>query len=189
MYVYLITNTVNGKQYVGKTVQSIAARWKNHVHAVKRGSQYLLHRAIRKYGVENFRIDPLLSTLKTDAELLRWEEELISLLATKVPHGYNLTDGGEGISGHKMTADSIRKMSEAASRRKPDDPRFKNLRPGTDVLHAWRAQGNSANRGQTFSAEWRQNLSEAHKGFKPTPDTCAKLSASIKAAWAKRKAQ
>ena len=30
-FIYLITNNVNGKQYVGQTIQTIQKRWNSHV--------------------------------------------------------------------------------------------------------------------------------------------------------------
>jgi GIY-YIG catalytic domain len=48
---YIITNLVNGKRYIGKTVQSLAARWRGHLASVRRGSSCYLRHAIRKYNV------------------------------------------------------------------------------------------------------------------------------------------
>ena len=48
--VYLIWNMVNGKKYVGQTIQPLEKRFNAHKYA-----DSLLGRAIRKYGAENFR--------------------------------------------------------------------------------------------------------------------------------------
>ena len=48
--VYLITNTVNGKVYVGQTINGLSKRWKGHKNDVRKGSQNPLHRAIRCTG-------------------------------------------------------------------------------------------------------------------------------------------
>lgn len=93
--VYLITNLVTGKLYVGQTMKSVAQRWRAHVHATgnKRRLQPITA-AIRKYGPDAFVIEELevcadRATLN-DAEL-RWATNL----DTFAPVGYNLR-AGEG---------------------------------------------------------------------------------------------
>ncbi len=103
MFVYLITNKLNGKQYVG---QSTCKRgpdyyWKlRNLHLAERGfkTKPYLFSAIRKYGRDAFEFEVLV-TLKTKAELDLYEKLLIKCLVTKAPSGYNLTNGGEGSSG------------------------------------------------------------------------------------------
>jgi group I intron endonuclease len=121
--VYVITNKVNGKQYVGLDTSCDPEnhRWKCHINAAARGrSKYPLHRAIRKYGVKNFTAEIIqhCCTLKTLNAAERW---WIKKLGTKTPNGYNLTDGGEGILGFVHTTRSHRKIS-VASKMMHDDP-------------------------------------------------------------------
>ena len=54
--VYLITNRVNGKRYVGITSRGYQERFKEHIHDALNGSKTILHNAIRKYGQDNFDI-------------------------------------------------------------------------------------------------------------------------------------
>jgi predicted GIY-YIG superfamily endonuclease len=49
MYVYQITNKLNGKIYVGQTKFSVEKRFKQHAKA-----NSVIGCAIRKYGIENF---------------------------------------------------------------------------------------------------------------------------------------
>ena len=53
--IYKITNTVNGKVYVGQTVRSINHRWSQHLYVNSTCTR--MNAAIKKYGKENFRID------------------------------------------------------------------------------------------------------------------------------------
>lgn len=86
----------------------------------------------------------------------------------------NLTDGGDGVSGHRMSNEARLKMSKAAKQRGPDDSRLKNLRPGTEILRQWRAAGNAApNLGRKFSKETRRRMSEAGKRRCLTPEGLA----------------
>lgn len=60
-YIYVITNDVNGKQYVGKTNGTIEKRFKEHIKDSKRErcEKRPLYNAINKYGIEHFSIKQL----------------------------------------------------------------------------------------------------------------------------------
>lgn len=91
-HLYIITNSINGKQYVGKTYDKLEDRWASHVRDAKRFPDRPLYRAFIKYGVENFTIK-LVDNFK--AGLLEEEEiALISKLNT-YNKGYNATLGGD----------------------------------------------------------------------------------------------
>jgi group I intron endonuclease len=98
---YLITNTINSKAYIGITTRSIARRWYEHKF-VSNSCGKLLAKAINKYGAEAFEIKPIASA-KTIEDLKEIEKELITQFQTKVPFGYNLTDGGDGVFGFKQS--------------------------------------------------------------------------------------
>ena len=75
-YIYCITNQINGKQYVGKTTQSITKRFKEHCQDYKRerNDKRPLYKAFNKYGIENFIVeteDPLL-IFDSIADAARW---------------------------------------------------------------------------------------------------------------------
>lgn len=114
---YLITNLVNGKRYVGKTTKTLALRWRQHLaHMKSHAYNSILHAAIRKYGAENFTIDPLSPArydLTKENDLNEWECLMIRLIGTKAPKGYNLTDGGDGTSGRTVTEEEIRKRVDS----------------------------------------------------------------------------
>lgn len=111
--IYLLTNTRNGKSYVGRTVyKSASKRWSTHKWAAKRGSTSALHAAIRKYGSGAFVLEVLdrVTTLKgaVIAEVC-WIEQR----CTVAPAGYNLSPGGLGPIGVKRT-DEYRSKQRAA---------------------------------------------------------------------------
>lgn len=97
MFIYLITNTISGKQYVGQTTRDAAWRWKQHVHSAACGSSYRIHHAIRKYGDVAFRIDILESKCETKQQLDVVEVFWIAELQTD-KKGYNISPGGNGTS-------------------------------------------------------------------------------------------
>lgn len=92
-YIYLITNNVNGKVYVGKTEDSIQKRFKEHCADSKkeRCKNRPLYRAMNKYGCENFTVSLLEETDQPEAREVYWIEQKQSYHT-----GYNATRGGDG---------------------------------------------------------------------------------------------
>lgn len=82
--VYKITNLINGKYYIGK-------------HQTKNlddgymGSSAVLKRAIRKYGLDNFKKE-ILYIFNSEAEMNAKEKELVVISENT----YNLNQGGHG---------------------------------------------------------------------------------------------
>lgn len=72
MIIYLITNKINDKRYVGLTTQTMEERWKQHKYDALHGNNYPIHKAMRKYGIENFRIE-IIDTATSIEELKRKE--------------------------------------------------------------------------------------------------------------------
>ncbi len=113
MIIYKVTNLINNKIYIGKTVNTLEYRKKQHLSDAKyKRHKMLLHRAIMKYGSENFVWEALDTVMFSDL-LLDLEKFYIKKYNCKHPNGYNLTDGGEGICGHKFSEESRKKMSLA----------------------------------------------------------------------------
>lgn len=94
-YIYLITNKINNKKYVGKTTQSIEKRWEEHISDSKKERCEIrpLYRAIRKYGIENFIIKEI---EKGSADILSEREQYWIQYYNTYEDGYNATLGGDG---------------------------------------------------------------------------------------------
>lgn len=94
--IYLLTNKINEKQYVGLTIQTLELRWKNHVENAQMNcikSEYSLHAAIREYGRSAFTIEEIdRGTTKKDLE--QKERYWIREKKTLIPNGYNISPGG-----------------------------------------------------------------------------------------------
>lgn len=60
-YIYVITNNINKKQYIGKTNLTIEKRFKEHIYDSKkeRCEKRPLYSAMNKYGIEHFSIEQL----------------------------------------------------------------------------------------------------------------------------------
>ena len=94
-YIYVITNDVNNKQYVGKTNFSIEKRFKEHVSLSERTrhEKRPLYDAMNKYGIEHFSIEQLEECLPEETAIR--EQYWIDKLNTH-NKGYNATYGGDG---------------------------------------------------------------------------------------------
>lgn len=153
--IYKITCLVNGKSYVGQTRQKLNRRISGHKTCkVKRG----IDAAIDLYKWENFTVEVL---EECPVELLNEREIFwIAKLNTKVPNGYNLTDGGDN---------SLNPSDETRAKISANHADFSGEKNGFYGKH--------------HSEETRAKMSAAKKGkpHKPhSPETCAKIAASNK---------
>jgi len=106
--IYKITNQVNGKFYVGRTIKSLQHRFRNHCYeALERNSTIYFNKAIRKYGKENFIIEQI--EICDPNSIGQREMFWISELS---PH-YNQTLGGDGgMLGFKHSEETKNLLSE-----------------------------------------------------------------------------
>lgn len=107
-FIYLVTNKINGKIYVGKTKYTITTRWSQHKCEAKRliPNVYFV-RALHKYGPENFSVIEL---EQCDNILLNERERYYIALyhSNDKEIGYNSTNGGDGAE--KYAPDDIYKL-------------------------------------------------------------------------------
>jgi group I intron endonuclease len=123
MFVYLITNSINGKKYVGQhSGNDLDKYWSHCVAHALRGSsdKPYLYNAVRKYRPENLCIKPLV-IVGTKWEMDLYEKGMIKALNTRKPFGYNITEGGDGVLGLRHSEESNQKNREAHLGRK-DSP-------------------------------------------------------------------
>lgn len=95
--IYLIQNLINNKVYVGKTYQSVQARFKEHWYNAKWGYDFYFYKALRKYGPDSFEVQEIART--GTAEAANNLEKLYILLFRSFDpvFGYNGTLGGDGV--------------------------------------------------------------------------------------------
>jgi group I intron endonuclease len=92
--IYKITNIVNGKFYIGITKKLLKLRLKGHENSAAQGRKGKFMTAIRKHGIELFKIEQL----DTAKDLREANEMEIYYIATLKPN-YNCTKGGDGTKG------------------------------------------------------------------------------------------
>ena len=176
-FIYCITCLPTGKWYFGQTIHTIKYRWNRHILSTQRGSDHKFHRAIRKYGEENFLVEEVLAVCAPTKDVLKAkldyiEIRLIRKFDTK-RNGYNSTDGGDGLvnlseesllkiskalKGRKFSEKTLKKMSEAAKLRIGE----LNSNFGNHKL----AGNNHPLYGKHHSEESKKKISEANRGKK-----------------------
>jgi group I intron endonuclease len=116
-FIYKITNLTNGKIYIGKTTNKTPHnRWAKHINVAKYKTTYnhayqAIHKAINKYGVNNFTFE-IIEELESEVLGLEREVFWIQHYQSFGPAGYNLTAGGDGSSGFKHSEETKSQMSK-----------------------------------------------------------------------------
>jgi group I intron endonuclease len=154
MVVYKITNTVNGKMYIGCTI-NYAERIKKHLSGKRSGSM-LLFKAVNKYGKDAFTCQ-IISTYNDEASMFLAEKENITKFNSLIPNGYNIHLGGKG-GRMKLTEEQIEARRAHA-----------RLLSKNNI-------GNKYSAGTVHTDEMRSAVSKAHKGKKLTAETRMKMS-------------
>ena len=157
--VYLIVNRIDGKSYIGKTGKSLDRRWNEHVRSInsspktRHGRNYF-HRALRKYGVDQFDRCILADGLDVDG-VNAMEIYYIALFNSNDPEfGYNCTIGGDGMIPNDVIREKIRRN------------RLGVVRPQSEAERKWRSEymrGNTYSLGKTKTDDIKRNMSEAAK--------------------------
>lgn len=86
-YIYKVTNQINGKVYIGETIQTISKRWNRHCYDADNGATDHFHTAMRYYGKENFIVEEV--ELCSIEERFERESYYIIQYNTLEPNGYN----------------------------------------------------------------------------------------------------
>ena len=83
--IYLITNNVNGKKYVGQS-RNLIKRWNQHkTESRKDRPRLIVDKAIKKYGIDNFSFEIL---FECPLDMLDdWETDMIRLYDSMRPRG------------------------------------------------------------------------------------------------------
>ena len=93
-FIYKITNKINGKSYIGQTIQNVKERF--YQHCATKCSQAILnmviHKAINKYGKSNFTIEVIEEVESTN---LNDRERYWIRYYDSYNNGYNSTEGGQ----------------------------------------------------------------------------------------------
>jgi group I intron endonuclease len=177
--VYLLTNKVNGKVYVGQTWLSFEERMQKDGAGYK-NSMYL-YGALQKYGIENFEYSVLSKSL-TQEEADKLEKFYIEKY-NSLDHdvGYNLKEGGSAGKHSEETKIKIGKGSKNRIRTneemnfiinlgkqwrdKKREPHTSNFKDEiSQKMTEWHANNPHPMQGQHHTEEAKLKISEANIG-------------------------
>jgi group I intron endonuclease len=149
--VYLITNLIDDKKYVGITSKGYKNRF---IHHCSQG--YYLTSAIKKHGRKNFKLE-LLFQIESKEKAAEYEINLIKELNTKFPNGYNFSDGGQAPC---HTPEIRSKISNALKGKAKSPTHLAKIKKNA-IVNGEKRKGISR---PEFSEEWKQKMSLSKKG-------------------------
>lgn len=178
--VYMATNRVNGKRYIGFTSRSMARRAYEHEWEAtksKRVRLYIFHKAIRAHGADMFDWTILADGL-SQPDALALEEKMVAELKPE----YNSTAGGKGSAGRVRSAEERARQSALMKGRRNSPEALARMAAklrGGKRTQEQRERISASVRGKPKSAEHRAALSAAHQGVKLSEKHRAALSAAM----------
>jgi hypothetical protein len=198
IYIYIDPKT-NEPVYVGK---GTAKRAVHHVYAATH-----LGNLLRKRKTEGYTCYPMILKMSSEQAAFSAEKFYISAIGRNdLGKGtlLNLTDGGEGCSGHTHSDQTKEKMKAAhlgkskSSEHKAKISAAQKGKPGVKHTAETKEKIAASNKGkpkssehkaklsaakQNISDETRAKLSDAQKGKTSSPETRAKITAALKIRW------
>lgn len=178
MLIYIITNDVNDKVYIGQTTKTLENRIQNHHNSMVTGVDTHIYRAMRKYGWEKFHFRQI-ATAESQEDLDYLEQYYIAKYDS-VKNGYNMSFGGstntmdspivKAKHDAKMRSPEVRKqISESmkasyAERGGPTEEHRKHLSESRKALYA-------SEKGDEIREKFRKSFKFSAEHFKALNDS------------------
>lgn len=169
--VYAVLCKKTGMQYVGQTVSQLRKRWNGHLASAKSGSHWELSKAIREHGAEQF-VPRVICECDSKEKLNELERQFIREFNTVWPHGYNMTNGGEGPC--ELTRKLISERTKAAMSKL--DPSWKERQR----LAMKDSETRATISDRTRSAMQKPEIKEKIAAIKQDPEINARISKKLK---------
>lgn len=164
MFIYVITNKINSKTYVGYDTGPVEQlrRWRLHCALKKPKHQSKLFNAMSKYGVEHFSVE-VVAQATTNEELKQLEKDWIRKLDS-IKNGYNIRSGGQGfgLTSEMMPEDAAKQL---------------------DAMKRGAKRANELRWGKLDADQRKAALEKCHKSY-----SSEARSANMKRIWAERRA-
>ena len=194
--IYMYINKINNKKYVGQT-KDFFDRHRRHIQSsfnknAKRDYNTPFHRAIRKYGIENFDIKILAENIPTQEKVNEYEVFFIKRYKTlNIQDGYNVAEGGYNNPFAGKTEEEMeefkRKMSEARKGQMigENNPFYgkqhsQETKNKISKNHANVSGKNNPNYGKHISENQKEKLRQINTGKIKSKETKNKISSAMK---------
>jgi group I intron endonuclease len=175
--IYIATCRTTGKSYVGKTVRRFVYRKRAHEREAATGSPKKFHRAIRKYGFDDFNWE----VRDVAIEALDTTEIALILELNTFNNGYNSTTGGDGGYEHDQETRQKISLANLGYKHTPESRLKRSLAlAGRPHSPEHTAKVADTIRGKRRTPEQRQHISEAHKGQRHSVETRRKISDALR---------
>lgn len=166
MIIYKCTNLVNGKIYIGQTIERFKQRISNHIYASHNCNCYYFARAIKKYGIDNFEWE-IIRICNNISGLNAWEQYYI-LYYNSMENGYNLTTGGLNYIRAKRTDEHKKNLGNAHRGKKLSEEHKKKIGlAGIGRKHTKKSRKKMsiALKGKEFTNKHKMNISIAKQNM------------------------
>lgn len=138
MIIYKITNQINGKVYIGQTINTLAHRKSRHIECMRKGVDRHLYNAMRKYGLENFVFEEIDHADNIDD--LNYLESYYITKYDSVRNGYNMGYGGDNnvmfSNNVKTKHDAIMQSENIRDKISKSMKAYRQVHPFTDEHRA-----------------------------------------------------
>lgn len=111
--IYKITNDVNGKVYIGKTIRTLVDRWIEHLNDrfEEHKTSIPLYNAMNKYGIEHFHIEAVEDGIPNEQINEKERYYIKEFNSRSHDSGYNVTEGGDGgRTSSKLTESEVEEI-------------------------------------------------------------------------------
>jgi hypothetical protein len=191
-YVYITTNLINGKQYVGDHST-------DNLDDDYLGSGKLISKAIHKYGKHNFKKE-ILESFNIKEKAFITQEKYIQKFNTLIPNGYNISPKGGHNVKNSLSEETKRKIKIGNTGKKLSDEhklklsishkgkifseehrlKLSNSKKGKILSAEHKLKVSESRKGIIFSEEQKRKIKEYHLGKKHSEETKTKISNSLK---------
>jgi group I intron endonuclease len=185
-WVYLITNIVNGKKYIGlTTLETPQKRYEKHWINALAGLEYALYRAFRKYGESNFKFEVIYTAICENQDELKncisnmeayYAEQMETYIWNDQPGGYNMVwCGDKPTLGFKHSEEELEKMRKAwENRDPPSDSQKKKTSDSLKLFHA-----NADENQKEMISERAKRIGEKQRGIPKKQETKDAISKTL----------